>query len=823
MAENQVSLRVLVPDGTTNYIKNPSFRYDTDGWIAEGASLTRTLERARFGVSGGKVVTNGAALHEGIFYRVEALDGISDSVTVSVYVRGNGKIRIRLDDNAIGGGEYISQAVQLTDTRWTRLVVSGRSHGGDDIRLVVETDEESAVTRTFYVDGAQMERKPYETSYCDGDQEKCRWDGILHASVSMRPDSTRAGGRWLELSGPNREAEDLYMTTAGGLGVAPLSNITQLYALAPGSYHQGIKVNSRPITFTFHAKHQALFRYSSVNLEKLHALRQLLIDAVKPDRTAGDEDIWFEYLDGDIPLYFRARYDGGLEGEWDVRNGFVNSFPLRLLAVNPTLLEDSQEAQSLDFQDVIFPNYVYGRIDGVWNTMNYGVDGIGYRFSNTRRQRLYMTGNFTTVNNDANAIDPLLASPKITYWDGEQWQVGADGVDPAVGFFIQALAVAPNGYIYIGRNISGGLDARNSQYWDGSAWNNMGAGTDDVVYRIVAANDGNVYYAGVFTQVDTLNCYRVARWDGSQWHRLGQFGGLNDTVTHMIVSRDSKTIVVAGTFTDQFGFAANALYNIAQYDVDTGQFSAMGGNATDLIRGPLLYTDSNIVYAIGFPETLNGVTVLNLARWTGSAWENLGGAFNANPNGMFETPQGEIIIVGLFDQIGNIPCTGVSKFNGSSVVPMDIHFLDTANPQEVRISKDGDIFIGDTLVNGDQALISHVNIVSNPGTANVKPIFNVAGPGRLAWIENQTTGQTLYLDLYVFENEEVMIDIPHNRMGSELRPNLLSNLLPGSDFGSFVLAPGENKIACLMYDDVGAQMSIQFAVQHWSADAGGSL
>lgn len=821
MAENQVSLRVLVPDGTTNYIKNPSFRYDTDGWTTVGATLTRSLDRARFGISGGKVVTNGAALHEGILFRVSALDGISDSVTVSIYVRGAGAVRIRLDDNAIGGGEYVSQPVQLTDTRWTRLVVSGRSHGGDDIRLVVETDEDAAVARTFYVDGAQMERKPYETSYCDGEQENCRWVGILHDSASERPASTRAGGHWIELSGPNREADDLYMTTAGGLGVSPLSNITQPYALAPGSYHQGVKINARPITFTFHAKHQALFRYSSVNLEKLHALRQLLIDIVKPDRTAGDEDIWFEYLDGNIPLYFRARYDGGLEGEWDVRNGFVNSFPLRLVAVNPTLAEDSQEAQDLDFQDSLQPNFVVQRRDGQWNAMNYGVNATAYRLAQSNRQQLYLAGNFTVVNNNAGAIDPLLASPKISYWDGAQWQVGADGVDAAPALWLQSIAVAPNGLLYIGRN-SGVLSALNSQYWDGAAWNNMGAGMDGVVYRIAAANDGNVYYAGSFTQADALNCYRVARWDGSQWHRMGQFGGLNDEVDFLVVSKDSKTIVVAGLFTDQFGFAANALYRIAQYNTDTGQFSAMGGNATDLIGGPLLYTSSNIVYAIGFTDTYNGHTVRNLARWTGSAWENLGGAFNGAPNAMYETPEGEIIIVGNFDLLGDTPCGTVAKWNGSSVVPMDILMLGTSLPQDVRVFESGDIIIAD-VDNGNPCLISQINIVNNPGSTNVKPTFYVSGPGQLAWIENQTTGQVMYLDLYVFNNEEVMIDIPHTKISSELRQNLLDKILPGSDFGGFFLAPGENKIACLMFNDVGAKLSIQFAVQHWSTDAGGDI
>lgn len=821
MMANGVSLRILIPEGTTNYVKNPSFRYDTTGWTAVGATLTRSLARARFGVASGKIVTNGAALNEGALYRVSALDGISDDVTVSVYLRGEGVVRLRLDDNSAGGGEYISEAIQLTNTRWVRASVTGRCHGGDDLRLVVETAATGPIARTFYVDGAQMERKPYPTTYCDGDQERCTWNGIYHNSASLRPDGTRAGGYWFELSGPAREAEDLYMTNAGGMGMPAIGNNIQKYALAPGSYHQGTSVESRVITLLFHARHKILFRAAAVNLDKLHALRQLLIDTIKPDRTAGDEDILFEYQDGNVPLYFRARYDGGLEGDWDVRNANVNSFPLRLLAVDPFYEEDSQEAQELDFQDTINPSYVMGRVDGQWGILNYGVDDISYRLALGSRNEVYLAGLFVTVNNNAAAIDPLLSSEKISYWDGEQWQMGCNGVFPGSPNWIQAFDVAPTGYIYVGGNVvSIPPILNNAIYWDGSAWHNMGAGLNNITYQVKADRIGNIYYAGAFTVADTLACYRVARWDGSQWHRMGQFGGLNDQVDYMVVSPDDKTIVVAGKFTDQEGFAANALYHIAQYDTDSGQFSAMGGNATDLINGPLLYTRTGVVYAWGFPETLNGKTVYNLARWSGSAWENLGGALSVEPNAMYEMPDGTVVLAGGFSKIGNTPASRVALWNGSNIVPMDIRAPE-ALPQDVRVLESGDIYIADYSNNGDAVQTAHVNTVNNPGSMACKPVFYVSGPGRLAWIENQTSGARLYLDLLVFENEEVMIDTVTGRIGSILRPNLLDGLLGGSDFMNFRLVPGENKIGCFMHDDVNAKMSMQFSVKHWSADAGG--
>ena len=187
-----INLRVLVPDSTINYVKNPTFRYDTVGWTAFGSTLTRSMDYARFGIASGKVVTNGAALNEGVYYRVNELQGVSGNVTVSCYVRGAGaKVRVKLRDG--GGNTWVSDPFALDD-RWNRLEVTGLVTGTNDVRLYIELAETAAKVATFYVDGAQIEVKAYSTTYCDGDQEGCQWNGSFSASKSTRPNSTRNGG-----------------------------------------------------------------------------------------------------------------------------------------------------------------------------------------------------------------------------------------------------------------------------------------------------------------------------------------------------------------------------------------------------------------------------------------------------------------------------------------------------------------------------------------------------------------------------------------------------------------------------------------------------
>lgn len=823
-------LKILLPDATVNYIKNPSLRYDATDWSSQGSTVTRIISQARFGVASLQVVTNGAALHEGVYFRVSALDGISDVVTVSAYVRGSGLVRIRLDDNAPGGQEYTSQAVQLDDERWTRIDVTGHSHGGDDLRLYVETDEGVAIARTFYIDGAQMERKPYSTTYCDGDQDGCRWGGIYHASSSSREASTRKGGRWVELSGSERESEDLYMTTAGGLGAAPLTNNVQDYALQPGAFHQNIKVNVRPITFTFHAKHKNLLRTRPVSLERLHELRQMLIDVVKPDLTAGDEPIQFEYVDGSRSLYFWAHYDGGLEGDWDVRNANINSFPLRLLAVNPVLFEDSQDAHVLDFQDSFAVNYFAARIDETWQNMNFGFNHYPLDSVFDERRRLYAVGDssLTVANNNAGAIDPLLAIGGRAFWNGESWeQFGGTAIGGAFPN-IYCVFVASNGYIYVGGDFTsiGGVAANRIAYWNGSSWNALGSGLNAICYQIGATLDGKIVAVGSFTTAGGLNAYYAAIWDGSSWHRMGQYGGLNSTVRALAVPKDgSNVLYVGGDFTDENGNPGSGLNRVAAYNLDLGTFSAManGFDGSVAVMGIDMAGD---VYAGGSFTLSGSADMKGVSRWNGSAWLSLGsGLLAANGVGPGSVDDlsffsdGRMIVVGIFGYAGGIPMNNIGFWNGSSWSFPDIQLATTQYTCVDINPETDDIFIGMIAAAGEQALTGAKNTITNQGSMAANPSFYITGPCTLRYIENTSNKKRMNFNLQVESGESVIIDTGNGTIISNLRGNILYTLISGSDFVNFVLQPGENEIVCFMIDDVGAQISMQLPVLHWSVDA----
>ena len=540
------TIRFLLPEATRNYIKNPSFRYVADGWTATGASISRTLEQARFNVASLKIVAAGSVIGEGAYYRVSALAGVSDDATASLYVRGVGAVRVRLTDNA-SGMEWASKSIALRSDRWQRIEVSGRCSGGDDVRLYVETaDRVQAVT--FYADGAQIERHPYATTFCDGDQPDCRWNIVAHDSEASRDVYTRQGGRWENIS-EKCERKNLYVTVIGGAGMAPIVNNTQSYAMNPGSYFDNMKVESRVITMSFHAKNEDLQNKKERTLRYLHELRQNLLDTIKPDRTGRGQPFLMEYQDGEIPVYLWVRYDGGMEGSWDIRNRWVNSFPVRLLATSPYYSEDSHEVALLSFTESLgLLQETAGRQEGQWSNLNYGVNNVLSDMAVDSSGRIYIAGSFTVINNNALAIDPLRPALDIAYWDGEKWNsIGITSVGGTGAIY--AVAISPNGNIYIGGIFTSinGVAANNIAYYDGT-WHAMGVGVNDTVRDIAVAPNGDVYVAGEFTTAGGGTAAYIARYRVSGWSGIGAYNGLNDTVYSVAISRDGSKIYLGGIF-----------------------------------------------------------------------------------------------------------------------------------------------------------------------------------------------------------------------------------------------------------------------------------
>lgn len=819
------SLRVLVPESTTNYVTNPTIRNDTTGWFAVGSTMTRTLDRARFGIASLKLVTNGTALNEGAYFRVSELSGIQDFVTVSIYVRGAGYVRIRLNEQL--GGQWVSQPKMLTGTRWTRLEVTGRCTGKNDVRLYVETADNIPKAVTFYADGAMMELKPYATTYVDGDQPGCRWNVVAHSTISTRDPYTRQGGRWVALAGPCREDDDIYVTAVGGMGMPSISNNVQSFAQAPGSYFQNSKIKDRVITLTFNVKKKDTRITPNPSLNRLHELRQQLIDIFKPDKVRGDEEFVLEYTDGQYPIYIAVRYEAGLEGSWDIRNQWINTFPVRFLACSPMFWEDDQEVASLAFLDNFHSRYVTGgaaKINGNWNNLNYGLNNRITSYAFGKNGEVYAGGQFTVANYSTTlAIDPLIPALRIAVWNGTKWSALGLGADDT----IEDVAVSPTGYVYVcGAFLNiGGVAANRIAYWNPntSTWNAMGSGLNGSPSTLAIAPNGDVYCGGAFTTAGGITAYRLARWDGLSWHSCGALLGLDGTVLDIEISPDGSTVYICGNFTTEQGGVASVLLRVAKYDVATNIFSALGSGFGNTCHSLALSQLSGILYVAGEFTTSGSSTINRIAKWNGSVWVALGTGMNGIVYDIDIDENENIIASGKFTTAGGVSCYRLAYWNGSVWVNQDVYISKAGSPdpdyQAVKFHPNGDLYIGGQSFWYALSYSSAYNLITNAGSSEVSPSVYIKGPGTLRWLENQTTGKRMYMNLSILNNEEVTIDFGQAKIYSSIRGDLSYSVLPGSDFKSWKLAPGENKIAAFMIDDVGGIMQIRYTPQHHSTDA----
>lgn len=845
-----INLRVLVPEATENYIQNPQFRYATTGWTTVGATLTRTLDYARFGIASGKVVTNGAALGEGIYYRVSNLSGISDVITVSVYLRGNvgdEKVRLRLQDDPTGF-EWTTTVVELRTDRWIRVEVTGRCTGGNDIRLKVETADNVARAYTFYVDGAQMERKAYSTTYCDGDQSPncCRWNLTAHASNSTRTADSRDGGRWIPLAGPCRPNNNIYVTVLGGFGDPPVQNNIQSWATAPGSFFQSQKILDRVVTLNFTVKNEKMHakRLTELSMSGLHNLRQQLVDLFKTNKTLNDEAFWFEYsdTDSDKPLYIRMRYEAGLEGSWDVRNGWFNTFAVRLISVDPLWTEDTQEVAqtgaSVTYNSATDMG-IWGRINMEWSkvqssagiTLSGGVLALAQAPDGT----VYAGGLFT--NNGLT---------RVAKWNGSQWTVmGNNGANGTV----RGLSVAADGTVYaVGDfTVIGGVACNRVAKYNPvtDTWSALSSGLNGSGSCVLCAPNGQVYIGGSFsTAGGTAMNYGITRWDGLQFRTVGNafFNSTTGAVAGIANGNDGKNIYIVGDFlqnsdgTAQGGvgridLSTNLIYPVG-YGFNSGaQCVAVGLDGTIYAGGA--FTTGGSFFFTGVVDTANRLR--GIAKYVGGQnWLPMGAGFDQDASMGGAAAQTYCLAVGKNGEIyagGNWTTTGgkylfkIAKWYSETWNPLSlITQPNTTNANIITAllqHTNGDLYVGEYANSGTPyvAVIPKTTTINNPGTASVWPILYIAGPGTLRYIANLKTGQEIFTNLPVFSGEEVFIDFARGKIYSTARGDLLYTILPGSEIRLINLLPGQNKFAVLITNDVGAVTQLGFVPCDWSADA----
>ncbi|HEY3243013.1 MAG TPA: hypothetical protein VGM03_06635, partial [Phycisphaerae bacterium] len=271
-------------------------------------------------------------------------------------------------------------------------------------------------------------------------------------------------------------------------------------------------------------------------------------------------------------------------------------------------------------------------------------------------------------------------------WDGRSWSALGSGLNGSV----YALAIfdddgdgphAPALHAGGSFTLSGDLAVSNIAKWDGISWTPVGGGVDGTVRALtVFDHDGPgpdapaLYAGGFFTSAGGIPANRVARWDGSSWSALGS--GLSGPAYALLAlepSQDSPFpagLYVGGNFSNAGGVSVS---NIARWSGIS--WSSLGVNL------------SGNVYALGVfdydgaggnpPELYAGgsfsLTFNRIAKWNGSTWSAVGSGANNDVYALKvfdEDGSGPAVpalyVGGLFTTAGGLTVNGSANWNGTT-------------------------------------------------------------------------------------------------------------------------------------------------------------
>jgi hypothetical protein len=285
-------------------------------------------------------------------------------------------------------------------------------------------------------------------------------------------------------------------------------------------------------------------------------------------------------------------------------------------------------------------------------------------FTASYNNSLYAGGFFTQAGgNGANYI---------ARWDGTSWATLGVGTDSYV-----LTSAVMKGDLYVGGQFThaGGVAANNIAKWDGTSWNSLGDGLSSSVNTIVDIGT-NLYAGGYFLNAGTVSAKYIAKWDGTSWSSVGtgelSGGGAEPTQVNAITNINND-IYVGGIFTQAGAVSVN---HIVKWD---------GANWDDVGSGvhygfgtPRVYTMINInnnIYVGGGFDSAGTIAANSVAKWSGTAWENLGTGIYLN-SGFFayvfalSIIDNDLYVGGYFDRAGGNSISNIAKWDGSNWSPL---------------------------------------------------------------------------------------------------------------------------------------------------------
>lgn len=766
--------KIDIPEATTNKALNPSGEI-TGNFAAEaGTTVTRVTTFQHYGLYSYRVETN--ANNEGIQFTLSALANAIHYVTVRV----RGTLPTTWDWSLNGSTFTSPTLIEQLDSNWALYGLqfpAAQANGS----VLLEIHQNGTGSGDFYLDGLQVEEKEYWTTYCDGTQEGCEWDGAEHASTSQRSAESRAGGRVRDLE------DDFYLKIGGmsGTGTAPNQLIVDKYAVLPGGELNNIKIDSRVFTLTG--------VITGASTSDFHSKKQTLLEALLPDAYPDDENgiqpIRLRYNGATVHKEIAVHYDGGLEGEISASEPCAwERVAVRFLAPDPYWREIGESAALLDTNDSTTFRHVAARLksagqwsvlgppsaSGTYTTIHAIVEDSTY---------VYFGGDFVNFNNIANADYIVRYNKQTAAWSA--LGTGMNGI-------VYDLLIAPDGRLWAtgAFTTAGGGAANRIAIWDLSAW--ATGGTFNNTGRALALGlDGRIYAGGEFTTINgSLDpAGRVAVFD-TNW--LPVSTGFNGTVHALAVSPVTGFVYAGGAFTTADGVATDYT---AYSDPAVDDWETMRGPSTGNVLA-LAATQTGDVYAGGsMTGDIDYIAILT----NGDNWDPLPSGVDDTVSALMVGSDGALYVGGQFTQAGDLAeAKYIARLVAGVWSDLDIELPTNTDVQAVHTSKKLDIWLG--FSTAGTGTFAGKATVTNEGNTLAYPRIVIDRSGGttavIQTIRNERSGKELLFDYGLLDGETLTIDLTPTRKSitSSVFGPRPDAVLPNSDFGTWALLKDDNSI-----------------------------
>lgn len=787
---------VILPTAGTNMVLNPVAMGTGNYTQRAGTTVTQSTTYSYLGYKSYRVETNADA--EGIDLVLAALSNAIHQV--SVRVRGTLPAAWTW---SVDGANWTTPTLQATEGDWS-VYTCQFSAAQSNASVVLYIIQSGAGAGDFYLGHIQVERDDYTTTPITGDivgfkQAGYYWNGAAHSSSSTRSSQERSGGYKKDL-----EDYNFRVKYGDGIGMPPITHHVQGMALLPGALYQGHKVQPRILDLVTGTK--------ATTVATVTKARKDFINAIKPDKVTPEQPVVFRCtgINSDKPVDIYAYYDSGLE--FNLSSGIVDQPVVRFICYDPFAYEVHSESAALTtYTTVSDADYAIRKISGAWYNLSTNFDGSVRALAMGKDGCVYLGGLFTI---DAPDTDYIVRWNPFTL---ALSQLSGTGTNNSV----YALATASNGDIYLGGSFTDLADANGDRIsrFDGTNFNSLSTGIGSgTVYALCFDHTGNLYVGGSFTNVFDANGDYITKWDGTAFSSLSTGA---DATIYAIACAPNNDIYVAGQFANIGGGAAAG---IAKWNGTA--WSALGAGITGgAADGFALAIDkAGNVYVAGEFTTADGVTCANIARWNGKTFEPLGSGLNGRVQSLYIDDNGLLYAGGAFTTAGGLDADSIALWNGTTWAHLDVGLAGPPTVTAILASNDN-LYLG--YDGAGDALASYLNTVSNSGSATAYPVIKIqkvsGGTTTAAWIKNETTGDTLYLNYVINTGETLTFDLTpgERRIYSDYFGDVWNAVLRSSDLSTFRLMPGTNLISIYVIELVVPTVVVAWAewkITHWGAD-----